>query len=121
MIGFQLLQLLHELVEVGVRKFWCIHDVIQVFVMADFFAELFYFALNLLFIFGSGRHAEIILSEVIRREAGSWARVHGPRELKKLQFVSLSSCSDQCKKLFLSITRPQDADAKSARMMYLTL
>ena len=39
MLGFQVLQLLHQLVEVEVADFRLVEDVVEVFVVADFFAE----------------------------------------------------------------------------------
>ena len=39
MLGFEVLQLLHQLVEFGVADFGIVEDVIEIFVVADFFAQ----------------------------------------------------------------------------------
>ena len=54
---FQALQLLHQAVKIGVGKFGSVQDVVQVFVMADFFAQIVNLALNA-FVLGDRGHAE---------------------------------------------------------------
>src|SRR4029077_1581323 len=56
-IGFQLLQLIHELVELGVRNFRRVEDVVQIFVAADFFPKRFDL------FFGAGHDQEIIFGD----------------------------------------------------------
>src|ERR1700733_12411435 len=53
MLRLQILQLLHQLVELGIANLWMVEDVIQVFVVADLLPQRF----DLFFdVFPSGSH-----------------------------------------------------------------
>jgi hypothetical protein len=53
MLAFKLLELVHQLVELGVRNFGIVEGVVTVFVMADLIAEGFDLLLSA-FVFGRG-------------------------------------------------------------------
>ena len=71
-LGFQILQLLHQLVEIGVADFGIVEDVIEVFVVANLLAQSLY----LFFDVFRGRHRRKIICKegppkVIRDRARS--------------------------------------------------